>query len=74
MSSRRRTGRAVADVPPLPAMSDVSAFADALLAVYGIEPGVVQSLTLGLEASGVQVVTVRLLLTQAALDAIRAQP
>jgi hypothetical protein len=63
----------VADVPQTPPMSDVRAFADALLGVYGIDPAVVQSLSLGLEASGVQVVTVRLLLTQAALDAIRAQ-
>ena len=55
----------------LPLMSDVRAFADALLDAYGIEPDVVLSLTLGLEAAGVQVVTVRLLLTQAALDALR---
>lgn len=61
-------------IPALPAMPDVRAFADTLLDAYGIDPSLVLSMTVGLEAAGVQVVTVRLLLTQAALDAIRDRP
>lgn len=58
-----------------PAADDaVRSLAADVLAAYRIDPAVVQSMTVDLTAYGVPVVCVRLLLTPAALTALRSTP
>ena len=52
----------------------VRALGQRVLDAYGLDAGDVQSLTVELTPYGVPLVCVRLLLTDAALDALRAEP